>query len=154
MSFIRPQCSTNMASDTMGEATLNVPGTKFIGLDSSYGKLSVVSSKETYWSWKQELTWKMYWQKISTVRPCGFYFGCSKQIESQHGNERTRITSRKEWMKKGLEEDKLCELEYKSNGSWDDMKRECKGLEFPITWRDSQPEAQPYRCLSCSDTCL
>lgn len=48
MSFICLQYSTNMASDTMGEATLDVPGTKPFGLDSSYGKLSVVSSKETY----------------------------------------------------------------------------------------------------------
>lgn len=28
MSFICPRYSTNMASDTMGEATLDVPGTK------------------------------------------------------------------------------------------------------------------------------
>lgn len=66
----------------------------------------------------------------------GFTLG-AVNIESQHGNERTRITSREEWRKKGLEEDKLCELGYKSKGSWDDVDRVCRGLQCPIAWHDS-----------------
>lgn len=36
MNFLCPQCSTNLTSDLMGEATLDVPGTKLFGLDSNY----------------------------------------------------------------------------------------------------------------------
>lgn len=136
-----------MTSETVGEAIQNVTvsATRLFSLDHfQLWQIIEVSVQGTYWSWKQELIWKMYYQNVDMLS-VGFSL-CAElvgPIELQAGRLKDRVTFPKEWL-----ED---ELEGISYGSWH-MRTMRDGIgvcgawvPYNLTWSWAMSLAFPYR---------